>query len=158
MTAQLAIVPTREVDVASMLRHRYSQTVGNGPRYVCAEQVRNAAGFDAQRTCDFIAVDTWPSQGLAVHGHEIKVSRSDWLHELKHPEKAAAFIPHMTYWWLVIPDRSIARVEELPEGWGLLAPRGNRLVIARRAQKRPQASMPWTMTVAMLRALDRGRR
>jgi len=32
-------------------------------------------------------MDLWPSGGLEIHGHEVKVSRSDWLRELKEPEK-----------------------------------------------------------------------
>jgi hypothetical protein len=69
-----------------------------GPRFAVAPQVRSAAGFDARRTCDFVAMDLWPSKGLHLHGHEIKVSRSDWLRELAEPEKAAEFTPYMNCW------------------------------------------------------------
>lgn len=103
------------------LNNRYGQVnPGNGPRYAFAEHVKNAAGFSASRCADFIAVDCWPGSGLALHGHEVKVSRSDWLHELKQPDKAEAFKRYMDYWWLVVPDASIVKPGELPENWGLL--------------------------------------
>lgn len=104
-----------------LLHARYSATnPGNGPRYVIAEHVKNDAGFDAPRIADAIVQDLWPSTGLPLHGHEIKVSRSDWLTELKDPSKADAFRRHMDYWWLVVSDKSIVR-DDLPDGWGLMA-------------------------------------
>lgn len=104
------------------LHNRYGQlNQGNGPRYASAEHVKNAAGLWAGRCADFIAIDLWPGgHGCELHGHEVKVSRSDWLNELKQPDKAEAFKRYMDRWWLVVPDASIVRTGELPEGWGLL--------------------------------------
>lgn len=156
MTSQLAIkIKTSERDVFRLLRARYGREYGNGTRYVIAEHVRSHAGFDARRTADFIAVDTWPSKGLAVHGHEVKVSRSDWLTELKRPEKAAEFMPFMHYWWLVVADRDIVKDGELPDGWGLMAPRGSQLAVIRTARPLQPKPMPWTMTAALLRAVQK---
>lgn len=110
-----------ERHMLDLLHRRYSQTnPGNGPRYAVAEHVKSHAGFDARRCADFIAIDCWPTKGLELHGHEVKVSRSDWLHELKDPSKAEAFKRHMDRWWLVVPDAKIVKDGELPEGWGLL--------------------------------------
>lgn len=111
-----------ERQMLNHLHNRYGQlNAGNGPRYASAEHVKNQAGFDAPRCADFIAVDLWPGSGCALHGHEVKVSRSDWLHELKQPEKAEAFKRYMDYWWLVVPDASIVKPGELPDGWGLIS-------------------------------------
>lgn len=126
MTEPMFDMPGKDVkfterEMLDYLHDRYSQTnPGNGPRYAVAEHVKNRAGFDAGRIADFIAVDCWPTGGIELHGHEVKVSRSDWLHELKQPEKAEAFKRHMHRWWLVVPDASIVKAGELPEGWGLL--------------------------------------
>lgn len=110
-----------ERQMLDLLHRRYSQTnPGNGPRYACAEHVKDGAGFSHRRIADFIAVDCWPTGGIELHGHEVKVSRSDWLHELKRPEKAEAFKRYMDRWWLVVPDAAIVKPGELPVGWGLL--------------------------------------
>lgn len=116
-------MPMTERDMLDALHYRYSQVnPGNGPRYACAEHVKNQAGFNARRCADFIAVDCWPTGGIELHGHEVKVSRSDWLHELKQPEKADAFKRYMDRWWLVVSDAKIVKPGELPQGWGLLVP------------------------------------
>lgn len=115
-------MPHTEASMIQLLHQRYStRSQGLGSRYVAMAHVRNDAGFDAQRTADFMALDLWPSQGLVLHGHEVKISRSDWLNELKDPEKAGAFIPHVDYWWLVIADKAMVKAGELPKDWGLMA-------------------------------------
>lgn len=144
--------PMREHDMLKLLAKRYGVHYGNGSRYVIANHVRSHAGFDARRTADFIAMDLWPSKGLALHGHEVKVSRSDWLTELKQPEKAAEFTPYMNHWWLVVSDRTIVREGELPDSWGLMAPRGGQLAVVKPAPKLVAEPMPRTMLASLLRA------
>ena len=96
-----------------------------GRRWIVAEKVRSTAGFAEKRsnmrTADAIAIDTWESQGLEVHGFEIKCSRSDWLTELKHPEKSEPFRRFCDRWWLVTSSKDIVKPGELPEGWGHMA-------------------------------------
>lgn len=141
-----------EAEVTDALHVRYGQVHGNGRRYAVAAGVRSSAGFDARRTADFVAMDLWPSKGLALHGHEIKVSRSDWLRELKEPEKAAEFIPWMNYWWLVASSPRIVRDGELPEGWGLMVMRGGLLTTAVRAPRRDAKPLTPSRLAALLRA------
>ena len=142
-----------EAAVTDALHTRYSQVHGNGRRYAVAAGVRSHAGFDARRTADYVAMDLWPSKGLALHGHEIKISRSDWLRELKEPEKAAEFIPWMNFWWLVASDPRIVRDGELPEGWGLMVMRGPLLVVAVKAPRRDAKPLTPTRLAALLRAV-----
>lgn len=141
-----------EADMLNLLDQRYASDYGNGQRYVCARHVRSHAGFDARRTADFIAYDTWSSR-LEVHGHEVKVSRADWLNELKQPEKAGEFMPYMHYWWLVISDAAYVHEDELPAGWGLMAVRGDALRVVRRAPRREALPLPPTRVAALLRAV-----
>lgn len=110
---------TTERQVLDLLGRRYSEKAGNGPRWTVAEHVRSDAGFDARRSCDFMAWDNWASSGLEVVGHEVKVSRADWLREVKHPEKAMEFMRFCDRWFLVAPP-GIAKESELPAGWGLI--------------------------------------
>lgn len=131
MTAT-GVVKYTERSMLNWLHRRYDNDQyvrrGNGIRWVCAEHVRNDSGFYAARTADFMAMDMWPGTGNALHGHEVKVSRSDWLAELRKPEKAIPFIEVVDHWWLVVPDASIVKDGELPVDWGLLvlSPRGLR--------------------------------
>lgn len=69
---------------------------------------------------DFLAVGTWPSTGYAVHGYEIKASRSDWLAELKNPAKSAHGLAMVDHWWLAAPAGVVRDLAELPPQWGYL--------------------------------------
>jgi len=134
------------------LHSRYARLGGNGVRYVCAEHVRSQAGFDAPRCADMIVQDLWTAKGLELIGHEVKVSRSDWLAELRDPGKAGAFRPYLHRWYLVVSDRSIVQ-GDLPDGWGLMALSGGKLRVVRPAPLRVPEPMPATMTAALLRAV-----
>ena len=129
-----------EGEIVEALFKKYSANPGNGPRYVCSSGVRNQAGFDATRTCDFIAIDTWPSKGLVMFGHEIKCSRADWLTELKDPTKAEAFKKNMDFWYLVVSDAAFVKPGELPEDWGLMVLDGRGISIKKQAPRLTKAT------------------
>ena len=96
--------PCTEAAVTTLLRDRHANT-GNGGagEWAFMAQVRNAAGFNATRTLDALALHLWPSRGLVLHGFEIKVSRSDWLREVKDPAKAEDACRLVEYFWIVAP-------------------------------------------------------
>jgi hypothetical protein len=114
-----------EALVLDALQRRYtaaSQGADDG-RFAFATHVRSGAGFGdnySVRTADAVAMDLWPSKGLQLHGHEVKVSRSDWLTELKDPTKCEGVKRYMDRWWLVVPSMALVKREELPAGWGLM--------------------------------------
>lgn len=158
---------TTEREMLDLLHRRYSMHVGNGPRYVVAEHVRSSAGFDAQRSLDAMVLDLWPSHGLAIHGFEIKCSRSDWLRELADPTKAGAFTPDLDYMWLVVASADMVKPGELPKNWGLLSASRGTLVSrpsARRLRPAPTQPiryhndappMPRTLMAALARSIAR---
>lgn len=100
------------------------------PAWAFFPEVRNATGFPGTvRTADALAMSLWPSHGLELHGFEIKVARGDWIRETKDPAKSEAIAQFCDRWWLVVPDAKIVGPGELPAGWGLLAPRGESLIV-----------------------------
>lgn len=56
---------------------------------------------------------------LRIHAFEIKVSRPDFLNELKHPAKSLAGQSHSNYFSFAAP-RGIIEPEEIPRGFGFL--------------------------------------
>lgn len=86
--------------------------------YALLQEVRNAAGFSASRSADYLLMNLWPSRGLSVHGIEQKSHRGDWLSELKKPEKAEAIFKYCDYWWLLTTTEGVAKIDEIPEKWG----------------------------------------
>ena len=153
-----------ERDMLDALARRYTErSQGTNDRWVRAEHVRNGTGFygydeasgrctTALRTADFIAIDTWESKGHQIHGCEVKISRSDWLHELADPSKAEAFKKYTHRWWLVVPDASIVRSGELPKGWGLLAFHGTHLYPVKRAPALDPLPMPMPLWISLARS------
>lgn len=140
-------------DVRTALRAKYPADPSNlAPRSLLLEEVRNGTGFAANRSADALAFSFWPSDGLAIHGFEIKASRSDWLKELDQPEKAFAFARYCDFWTILAADASIVKDEELPPKWGLqvLNARG-KLHIVRPADKNVAEPLPRAELMAILR-------
>lgn len=123
-------------DLTADLRNRLRVRFSDSRRYAVLEEVANATGAGQSRSCDLLVINMWPSDGIEWHGHEIKASRSDWLREIKDPDKADAFALYCDRWWVVAADRAIVQPGELRDGWGLLVPSGDGLRVAIGAAKR----------------------
>lgn len=95
--------------VLSLLRERYPKD-----SHALITEVGNATGYATNRHADAIAMSLWPSRGLEIMGFEVKVSRSDWVSELKNPAKADAIALYCDTWWLVVSDAKIVQPGELP--------------------------------------------
>lgn len=149
-----------ERQMLDLVHRRFSQDFnGLSPRYIVAEHVR----FDptsGYRTLDAIVQDTWPSDGYAIHGIEIKCSRSDLRRELKDLSKSQRFSNHVDYFWLAVSDHEIVKGLDLPDNWGVLVLRGTALRAVRKAPRLrhtvrgygDREPLPRTVQVAMLRA------
>lgn len=88
-------------------------------KYVYIREVRSARGFGPSAIADAIAVCLYPSRGHYPMGIEIKVSRSDWLSELKNVGKSDEIWQNCATWEVAAPE-GIVKKEELPSGWGLI--------------------------------------
>ncbi len=147
----------READLLAGLAVRYGRLSTNGTsttlRYVGAPHVRLHPGaMGPGRVADFLAVDTWQSSGYALHGHEVKVTRSDWLAELRQPDKAEAFRRYCSRWWLVVPTLDIVR-DDLPDGWGLMLAWRTRTRVVRPAPRLDPEPVPGHLLASFARAV-----
>lgn len=118
-------------------------------RWVRAEHVRSTQDYrQLLSIADFIAIDKYTSS-QAIHGHEVKVSRSDWLTELRDLTKAERIKRYCNFWWLVVSDASIVKDGELPDGWGLLVKSGDGL----RAKSKAPDLTPEPLTLDFIAGL-----
>lgn len=102
--------------VRALLRKRYAPT-----EWAFLEEVPPATGGGASYA-DAVAVNLWRSRGLSIYGFEIKVSRGDWLREIKRPAKAEGVFNYCDGWYVVaLPG--IVQPGELPAAWGLIEAR-----------------------------------
>lgn len=90
--------------------------------YALLKEVGNSTGFKCNRHADAVVMSLWPSRGLEIIGIEVKVSRSDWMAELRQPQKADAVAKYCDRWYLAVGDSEIVQPGELPKGWGLFVP------------------------------------
>lgn len=97
------------------------------PEWALMEEVAPKTG-GGTGYADAVAVNLWPSRGHAIHGFEIKISRSDWLRELKQPAKAESIHQYCDHWWIVAP-KGVVKDGELPPIWGLMEARDATLPI-----------------------------
>lgn len=133
-------------DVRAAVREHY------GDSAAIFDEVANGSGTRREhRRADCIAMGLWPSRGLHLSGIEIKVSRSDWLNELKRPAKAESIAKYCDFWWLAVAEETIVREGELPANWGLFVLASGRLKIVTHARKLEPEPLDRGFIAALLR-------
>lgn len=103
------------------------------------------------RRADAVHIGLWASRGAGtIDVCELKISRADWLVELKKPQKAEAWWPYCHHFWLVVPHEGIVKDGELPKGWGLMMPnpRGRRFKVLVKPEER--APEDFRLTIPLL--------
>lgn len=137
-------------DVRAALKRHFAS-----PEYAIAFEVAQATGFSAHRHLDAVAMDLWPSRGLALHGIEIKVDLYDWRREKANPEKAEQIARFCDYFWIAAPAKLIPD-HEIPMAWGLIEidPDGNAAEKVRAKHTEAEA-VGRPFLAAMMRAASR---
>lgn len=110
----------RTADLVARLRRHYIRP-GAVPGGIFLTEVGLNGSFGASSRVDAIHVGFTNASGRLLTGHEVKVSRGDWLHELDQPGKADTWADQCHAWYRVTP-RNLVKPEELPHGWGLMVP------------------------------------
>lgn len=138
--------------IMDLIRGKHS-----GQAWATLPQVPDGTGGHKSRTADALAMSLWPSQGLHLHGFEIKVIRSDWLREIQDPSKADTFASRCDYWWIVAPE-GVVQLAEMPGSWGLMQPtrNGQGLTVKKGAERRASPEgIDRPFLAAIFRALHR---
>lgn len=133
-------------EVRALLRRKFP-----ADQFAMLYEVRDAAGFGATRSADVFMIGLWPSRGCLIEGMEIKVSRSDWLQELKKPQKAEAFVPYCDKWWVVVGSKDIVKPAELPPNWGLMVAGGRGLSVVTDAPRLESKPLDKSLLAALLK-------
>ena len=108
-----------EIMAAIELQHRTALTYG-APRQVLFRELRVGTGFGRvnQQRIDAWAMDTWPSGLMTRTAYEAKVSRSDFLVEIRNPIKRRAALLFSNLYYFVTPP-GMVKPEEIPAECGL---------------------------------------
>jgi hypothetical protein len=138
-------------DLRSLIRLRYPS-----PEWAYFPEARNGTGFGrVVRTADALVMGLYPSRGMPVIGFEIKVSRGDWVRELRAPDKAEEIARFCDQWYLVVPDEKLVQAGELPASWGLMLPasKGDKLRIVTEAKQQEAQPLNRRFVGALVRRL-----
>ena len=140
-----AVFPTTANHIRGLLTKRFCQ-----PEWAIFFEVASATGAGSARYADAVAMNLWPSRGLAINGFEVKISRSDWQTELKNPAKAEAMARNCDYWWIVAA-KGVVRDGELPPTWGLFEVDGRGLTAKVQAPKLETPALSRTVMASLIR-------
>lgn len=113
--------PLRTGDLTHLVISKYNALHGaaNLGKYIALTQVASSTG-GANNIADVMILGAWHSSGNLLEGFEVKVSRADWLNEVKNPAKCLPSKQYCHKWWLVISDASMVKEGELPDDWGMM--------------------------------------
>lgn len=94
------------------------QLVESHPQYIAIPSLAMGTGF-ANRRIDLFVIHPWPSKGGLRKAFEIKISRGDFLRELKDHGKYKEAVWFANYFYYVAPV-GVIKPEELPLDTGLI--------------------------------------
>ena len=99
----------------------------------------------------------YPKKGfefLSIHAIEIKISRQDFMKELKEPAKRLGAELFSNYFSFAAP-RGVIELDEIPEGIGYIEIQGNKPKLIRLADYTRAEPPDWSFIASLGRALKR---
>jgi hypothetical protein len=98
-----------------------------------------------------MVISLWESRGLSITGIEVKSFRGDWVKELKNPQKQELHVPYCDYFYLFTTDEKVAKIDEIPENWGWMTLRGDKIFTLKKAPKLQSKPIPKSLMISMIR-------
>lgn len=144
--------PLRTGDLTHMVINKYGGENGaaNLGKYIVLTQVAASTG-GANNIADLMVLGAWHSSGNEVEGFEVKISRADWLNEVKNPNKCQPSKQYCHRWWLVIADPTMVKDGELPDDWGMMAVVNGVLKVIKKAPKLEPVPLSVDFVASLLR-------
>lgn len=121
------------------------------PDTECVVVKEVADSTSRKRYLDYMVINLWESRGQSIIGFEVKSHRNDWLKELKSPDKQELHAPYCDYFYLLTTGDNVAKAEEIPENWGWMTVKGDKLFTLKKAPKQQSKPMSRSLMVAIIR-------
>jgi hypothetical protein len=137
-------------DIKALLNEKYS----DGEKCLIAFEVNEGTGASSGRRIDALAMHLWPSNDYKIIGFEIKVARSDWLNEMKQPDKSLALSKYCDEFYLVAPY-GVLGIDELPKTWGYIQATDERIFTKIKAPKREASEIERPFMASFMRQITR---
>ena len=130
------------------------QALHTGREWVSFPELRLGTGYGGkwEQRIDVFALSCYPSHGLQSVAYEVKVSRSDFLRELKEPEKRRAAMELSNLFYFAAPA-GLIQPGELPADCGLVEYQGGKLRTTCKATFRDRDVPPWRFVASLARRI-----
>lgn len=136
------------IQIVELLRHRHP-----APEWATFSELHHGTGSYLGGRFDFFAFNVWPSTGYLRVVYEIKVSRNDFAKELCSPLKRREAELYANECYFAMPA-GLVKVDELPEGWGLIEATSGGLRVKKRAMQRKVDMLPISFVAALARRIS----
>lgn len=141
--------------VIDALRKRHGS---NGREWAFFDELRAGTGYkniregmNPEQRFDAWAINLYPSKGHMTIVYEVKVSRSDFLHEIANPTKREQALRHSNEFYFAVPT-GLIQLQEVPEECGLLYVNEDLTIkTIRKAPFRCDALLTWSLLASVAR-------
>lgn len=135
-------------DIKNLLRTKYS-----APKFAFFPELRLGTGYgaDAMGYIDGYAIELWGD--LERISFEIKISRSDFLLEMRKPSKRRQALALSNKFYFVTPV-GLLKPEEIPSDSGLMEVDGEEVKIKVRAPARESIRPTWRFVASIARRVS----
>jgi hypothetical protein len=123
------------------------------------DELRIGTGYtkDSEQRLDAWAIHYYPSKRNVVRAFEVKISRSDFLSEMKKPLKRRPGLRLSNEFYFVAPQ-GLLKIEEIPPECGLMEVKEDGSIITKiSAPYRDTFPPTWLFMAAIARRVDKGR-
>lgn len=127
---------------------------GTGYNYNRLAWMKGSDRQNVERRLDAWAFHLWPSGGYRPTGFEVKVSRADFLHDVKTASKRARYLALCQYFYYVTP-KDLVRPDEVPPEAGLMYATTSRLKVVKFPPERTIPQPEWDFFAAICRRVLR---
>ncbi len=108
-------------------------------------------GLNPEQRFDAWAINLYPSKGHMTIVYEVKVSRSDFLHEIANPVKREQALQYSNEFYFAVPAGLVSS-EEIPEECGLLYVNDDLTIkTIKKAPYRSDATLTWSLLASIAR-------
>ncbi len=135
-------------DIKALMRRRYRDF----RQWIYFEECPVGTGWKGSRFMDAYVIAAWPSANNLRMAFEIKVSRADFLNEIKNPAKRRAALFFSNQFYFVAP-KGMIKPDELPAECGLMEADGTELRVKIEAPTRESIRPTWNFVATLLRKM-----
>lgn len=155
VATQATLLPADPLDSKAIVQALRSRHLGDSWAFFRELRVGTGYGSGAEQRIDAWAMNLWPSSGLERVAYEVKISRGDFLTELRKPQKRRFALLYSNYFYFAAPEGLIPAAEVPPEAGLIEIGLDGKPNVKVAAIRRDTPLPSWRFMAAIVRRVDR---